>query len=82
MKLEDISLREFEEFKQNPVWQLICQTMQDRIQIVRSEIACGLQLELEEIRIKQGENKAYIEVIDLPDVWIEILTKPEESKNG
>lgn len=82
MKLEDISLYDLEQFKQNPVWQVLCQTMLDRIQLVRSEIACGLQLELEQIRIKQGENKAYIEVIDLPDVWIEILTKPEESKDG
>lgn len=81
MKLEDISLREFEEFKQNSVWQLLGQTMTDRVQLIRSEIANGLDLTLEQIRIKQGENKAYIEVVDLPDVWIEILTKPEESKH-
>ena len=81
MKLEDISLRDLEQFKQNPVWQVIVNTMAERVQIIRSEVIVGVNLELNAIRMKQGENKAIMEIITLPDVWIEILTKPEESKN-
>lgn len=80
LELEDLSLREVEEFLSNPIWKYFVSVLEQRLEMVRNELE-NATLSTEEVKLRQGECRTIRYFKDqLPMLTIEQLKEIQTLK--
>ena len=76
---KDSAIAQFKQLKNNAGWQLVQDIFSGNIRVLEQQILDGVDGATEqEMNRKRDKLRAYKEVLNAPDYWIERLSKPEK----